>query len=73
VNLAVHFIRVSSSLILSCSSGPFSLYYAVCWSGGGEKKNCGGDCGRGKGGGKMEEIDRYSKTGRMVFHTLFML
>jgi len=26
VNLAVHFIRAKSSLILSCSSGPFAFY-----------------------------------------------
>ena len=31
VNLAVYFIR--SSLILSCSSRPFFLYYAACWNG----------------------------------------
>jgi len=28
---AVYFIRVKSSLILSCSSRPFLLYYAICW------------------------------------------
>ena len=33
VNFAVHFIRMRSSLILNCSSGPFFLYYTICWSG----------------------------------------
>ena len=31
MNLAVHFIRTRSSLILSYSSGPFLLYYLLCY------------------------------------------
>jgi len=40
MNFAVHFIRVRSNLILSCSSRPFLLYYAACGvvGGGGEEK-----------------------------------
>jgi len=38
MNLVVHFFRARSSLILSCSSGLFVLYYAACWSGEGRGK-----------------------------------
>jgi len=42
MNLAVRFIRAKSSLILSCSSGPFLLHiYATCRSGGEKEENCG--------------------------------
>jgi len=34
VNLAVHFIKTSSSR----SSEPFLLYYAICWSSGEKKR-----------------------------------
>jgi len=42
MNLGVHFIRARSSLILSCSYGPFLLYYATekrreLWIRGGEE------------------------------------
>jgi len=65
MNLAVYFIRAKNSLILSYSSRPFLLYYAICWSGG-EKKRIVGTRGVG-------EIGRFSIIGRMVFHILFML
>jgi len=48
VNLAVHFIRARSSLILNYSSEPFLLYYATCWNGGREEDNCGWDRKWGK-------------------------
>jgi len=47
VNLAVHFIKTSSSR----SSEPFLLYYAICWSSGEKKENCGE-------GRDVEKIDR---------------
>jgi len=31
MNFAIYFIKARSSLILSCSSGPFLLYYATYW------------------------------------------
>jgi len=34
-------INVSSSLILSCFSWPFLLYYAICWNDGRKEENCG--------------------------------
>jgi len=60
--LAVYFIRAR---ILSCSSGPFLLYYATCWSDRGKEENCGWR--------ERWKIDQSSITRRMVFHILFML
>jgi len=39
VNLASHFIKPRSSLILNCFSGPSLLYYIICWSSGGKEEN----------------------------------
>ena len=53
VNLAV-FIRTRSSLILSCSSGSFPLYYVTYWSGDGgrgEEENY----GEGRTGGERKK------------------
>jgi len=65
LNLAVHFIRARSSLILSYSSESFLLYYTT-WRVRGKKRIV---VRRGEGGG----IDRSSIIGKMVFHILFML
>jgi len=39
VNLASHFIKPRSSVILNCFSGPSLLYYITCWSSGGKEEN----------------------------------
>jgi len=69
VNLAVHFIRTRSSLILKCSSSLFlrvvPLLYITLLVGMVEGKK---RIVRGGGGG-----NRSSLTGRIVFHVLFML
>jgi len=63
VNIAVYFIRAWSSLILSCSSGPFLLLrYLLEWWG---KKTI---VDRGEVG---ELIFNNGFYGRMVFHILF--
>jgi len=67
VNLAVHFIKARSSLILSCfSRSPLFIYYAICGVMEGEE-NCGWVERR------VGEIGQFSLTGRIVFHILFML
>jgi len=48
VNLAVHFIRARSSLILSCSFGSFLLYYACTVVGRGGKRELWGEKRWGK-------------------------
>jgi len=67
VNLAIHFIRARSSLILSCTSGPFLLYYTICWSDERKEENCGWE------GEEVRKIGQSSIMGRMVSHILFML
>jgi len=58
--LAVHFIRARNSLILSCFSRPFLLYYTI-WSDGRKEEKC-----------EWGKIDQSLITGRMVFHILFI-
>jgi len=71
VNLAVHFIRARSSLILSCSSGSFFFYITLLVGGkegGGKEENC-----EWRERREMREIDQSSITGKIVLHILFML
>ena len=72
MNLAVHFIRVKSSLMLSCSSGSF-LFYILCYllewlegkkrivSGGGEERE------------EMRKIDQSSITGRSFSYFIYVV
>jgi len=63
VNLAVHFIRERSSLILSYPSHSF-FYIMLLVGVVGRKKKI--------KDGERCEIDQFSITGRMVFHILFI-
>jgi len=87
VNIAVHFIRVRSNLILSCSSGGFSIY--ICYSvRRGRERGTGyrGKRKRGEESLDYDSSDYFFKveqsinfpgvtgiTGRMGFHILLML
>jgi len=65
VNLAVHFIRAKSSLILSCSFGPFLfILYTLLVGVMGGKKRIAGEAER-----EVKEIDQPSIT-FILSHTL---
>jgi len=56
VNLAVHFIRARSSLILSLFLQVVPFLYVTCWNDGEKKENC--EWGRGgKGGGSRSVLN----------------